>query len=229
MQKTAILFTAIVGLAAVTGSAQATLISISPCTGAVACTITTTPPNPVTQNPNDGVLLAWDELQNVTLTEDLRVDRVFDPAASFITAAPGGDFFIKAGTIVSSHYFQWDPGNGSASTVEATITLDSQAFAFITATQNLFDSDAALGLPTVDYNDFGLRGLEAGDTTVFSGPNVDIRWTAGSPGDWTRLITAFSPGGNNGGSIPEPASLSLLGFGLAGMGWAARRRRRKAL
>ncbi len=66
-------------------------------------------------------------------------------------------------SVVSSHYLQWDPGSGSASSVQATIELNSQVFAFITADQNLFDSDAALGLPGLDYADFGLRGLETGD------------------------------------------------------------------
>jgi hypothetical protein len=72
-----------------------------------------------------------------------------------------------------------------------TVSLDSQIFAFITADQNLFDSDAALGLPGLDYNDFSARGLEGNDATNFNGANVDLAWSASSPGDWTRLITAF--------------------------------------
>lgn len=64
-------------------SANATLMIITNCTGANDCVITTTPPNPVEPNPNDGILFAWDELQNVTLTEDLRVDRVFLPYSRF--------------------------------------------------------------------------------------------------------------------------------------------------
>jgi len=181
---------------------QATLIELADCTGAVDCIITTTPPDPVVQNPNDGILLAWDEFQNFTLLQDLRVDRVFDESASFVEAI-GSDFLIKAGTIVSSHYLQWDPnGAGATGSVEATIKLDSQVFAFITADQNLFDSDF-LGLPDLDYNDFSLRGLESGDTTVFNGTDVDIDWTASSPGDWTRLITAFSPAAVE---IPEPST-----------------------
>lgn len=178
------------------GSSHATLINIANCTGANNCLITDTPPNPVTQNPNNGLLIAWDEVQNFVLTEDLRVDRVFDINASFVEATGTGDFWIKAGTIVSSHYLQWDPGTylnqQSSSAVTAQIQLDSQVFAFITADQNLFDSDF-LGLPGLNYNDFGLRGLEPGDTTDFVGENVNINWSASSPGDWTRLITAFSP------------------------------------
>ncbi len=226
--KAATAAAAFVAATAAAGGAQATLVSLGDCNGANACTITDTPPNPVAANPNDGILLAWDERQNITLTEPLRVNRVFDPDADFITDIGGGEFLIDAGTVVSSHYLQWDPGNGSDTTVETTISLDSQVFAFITSDQNLFDSDDALGLPGLDYADFGLRGLEGADTTAFNGPDVDIRWTASNPGDWTRLITAFSPGGNggNGGQISEPASLASLGFALAGLGFAARRRRR---
>lgn len=140
--------------------ANATLVAIDPCIGAISCDITTTPPNPVERNPNEGILLAWDEVQNLTLAGPLRVDRVFDDTAAFISDAGGGDLFIAAGTVVSSHYIQWDPGSGSLPGVQATIQLDSQVFAFIIADQNLFDSDAALGLPGLDYNDFANRGLE---------------------------------------------------------------------
>ena len=201
-------------------AANATLVSITPCSGANSCDITTTPPDPISPDPNNGILLAWDEVQNVTLTTALRVDRVFDATASFISDAGGGDFFIAAGTIVSSHYVEWDPGNNSSNTVTATINLDSQVFAFITSDQNLFDSDAALGLPGLDYADFGLRGLEAGDTTSFNGANTDISWGARSPGDWTRLITAFSPAA----AVSEPATTALLALGLLGAGFAKKRR-----
>lgn len=207
-------------------TANATIVGYTNCSGANACVFVggpggpASPPNPVSPNPNDGILLGWDEVQNTTLANDLRVDRVFDASAPFVQA-DGSGFIIKAGTIVSSHYFQWDPGLGSASAVSATINLDSQVFAFITNTQKLFDSDAALGLPGLDYNDFGLRGLESGDSTVFNGEDVDINWAAGNPGDWTRLITAFSPAA----SVPEPGMLAIFGLGLAGIGFSRRRER----
>jgi len=193
-------------------SANATFVSLGDCDGAFDCIVTSTPPNPIVQDPNDGILLAWNEVQNFELIQDLRVDRVFDPNASFVEAVSGGDFLIKAGTIVSSHYLQWDPGNGSDGRVSTTIGLDSQVFAFITADSNLFNSDF-LGLAGLNYADFGFRGLESGDTTVFNGTDVDISWAATSPGDWTRLITAFSPGGVT--TVPVPAAAPLLGFGLA--------------
>lgn len=179
-------------LAVFAATSHATLVSITNVTGANGAQITTNPPNPVSKDPNQGILLAWDEVQNFQLLQDLRVDRVADPNASFILP-DGSGYKIRAGTIVSSHYIQWDNGSGASNTVGATITLDSDIFAFITADQKMFDSDAPLGLPGLDYNDFGSRGLESGDTTTINGSAVDINWTATSPGDWTRLITAFSP------------------------------------
>ncbi|WP_375186437.1 VPLPA-CTERM sorting domain-containing protein [Pseudooceanicola sp.] len=200
--------------------AQATLVSLGDCTGGISCTITSTPPNPVSQNPNDRTLLAWNEKQNFVLTERLRVDRVFDTNASFVSSAGGGDYFLEVGTIVSSHYIQWDNDGSGSDRIQTTIGLDSQIFAFITADQNLFDSDY-LGLPGLDYADFNLRGLENSDTTIFNGSDVDIDWTASSPGDWTRLITAYSPSAE----VPVPAALPLL-LGAFGALGAMRRRRR---
>lgn len=222
-------FTALFALALLTlpVGAKATIIGYTNCVGAVTCSVVggpaptdpTSPPNPVEENPNNGILLGWDEVQNKALAADLRVDRVFDPSAPFVEA-DGSEFIIKAGTIVSSHYFQWDPGSTSSPSVSATINLDSQVFAFITDTQKLFDSDGELGLPGLDYNDFGLRGLEGTDTTNFIGEDVEIRWRASNPGDWTRLITAFSPAA----AVPEPGAIALLGLGFAGMVVARRKR-----
>ena len=212
----------VLGLAAIIafgGAAEATLIGFDNVTGANDAIITEDPPNPVSSNPNDGILLAWDEVQNHQLAADLKVDRVADPGVPFIEAVSGG-FLIKAGTFVSSHYLQWDPGNGSAGRVTATIQFDSEIFAFITADQKLFDSDAALGLPGIDYNDFGSRGLEGSDATAFNGSEVDINWAATSPGDWTRLITAFSPAA----AIPElttnddPGNPAVVDFGTVRVG-----------
>ena len=171
----------------------ATIQSIENCTAVGGCFITETPPTLVTTNPDDGTLLVWDEVQNFELTHDLRVDRVADESASFIVKDGPDNYRILAGTIVSSHYVQWDNLPGVSNTVTATMKFDSEIFAFITADQKMFESDAQLGLPGIDYADFGFRGLESGDTTVMNGNEVDIGWTATNPGDWTRLITAFSP------------------------------------
>lgn len=212
-RKCIIRLAALLLLVSATNEVSATAISITDRSGALDYIIGTPETVPFTlvgNNYNDNILYVWDEVQNFTLIQDLFVDRVADAGASYV-GGTAGNYFIKAGTIVSSHYVQWDPS--SSTRVEATLNFDSDIFAFITGDTRLSNSDY-LGLPGINYGDFLLRGLESGDTTAFNGGSVDISWNANNPGDWTRLITAFSPAGD---PVPEPATLSLLGMGLVGL------------
>ncbi|MEM1316340.1 MAG: hypothetical protein AAGI51_17420, partial [Pseudomonadota bacterium] len=179
---------------------EATLKRILHCQGASACVIAETPPALVRPDPNDGLLLTWNERQNVFLEEDLPVDRVADPEADYVLRK-NGRWHIAAGTIVSSHYVQWDPAE-PVGAVRAVIEADSPILAFITDTFGLIRTDALLGHPQVDYNDFLLRGLEETDAAWFDGAGVGILWLASSPGDWARLITAYSPGAGVRGPTP---------------------------
>lgn len=188
--------------------AQATLERIRHCEGALACVIARSPPARVSPDPNDGRLLAWDERQNVFLEEDLRVDRVADPEADYVVFKDGA-YHLAAGTVISSHYVQWDPAE-PVGAVRALIEADSPILAFITDTGRLIATDALLGHPAVDYNDFLLRGIEPTDATWFDGEGVGLLWLASSPGDWARLITARSPGaGVRAPSTPAPLPASL--------------------
>lgn len=209
--RNAVLIACLLLIIAAAQSAGATATGVQNLSGAaIGYEITNNPPNPVASNPNDNMLIIWDEVQNLVLTNDLPVDRVADESASFLTGGPGS-WAIKAGTTVSSHYVQWDPsGTG---TVVADLVFDSDIFAFIVDDQKLFDSDETLGLPGLNYNDFTNRALESGDLTAINGNIVSINWFASSPGDWTRLITAFSPTA----AVPVPAAVYLLGSGLLGL------------
>jgi hypothetical protein len=72
----------------------------------------------------------------------------------------------------------------------------------------------------VNYLDPTRRGLEAGDFVTINDPNEILRdTTASTPGDYVRVITSRAP------DVPEPATVVLLVFGLAGM--AALRSRRE--
>ncbi len=172
------------------GPAAADIIAIDCHWGAEACLIAPDQaalPNPVRPDPNNGLLLVWREQQNVLLPRDVRVNRVLTEADAF------NGQLIRAGTVVSSYYLQWDPLSRRGR-VSATLHFDDTVAAAITEDHELFATDPVVGLPTLDYADFTLRGLEPEDEITFHGTHVDIVLRASSPGDWVRLITLQTEG-----------------------------------
>jgi hypothetical protein len=92
------------------------------------------------------------------------------------------------------------------------VNFDSDVLGIITSTTNLADSDF-LANTGVNYLNPGLRGLEAGDSVTISGARqITFATTAGTPGDYVRVLTAFSPAA---AAAPEPAAAVPLGLGLA--------------
>ncbi len=120
---------------------------------------------------------------------------------------------IAAGTKINSHYLVFDP-NGNRSVI-GNITFATNVLGILTSRQRLLAGDI-FGKPNVNYLLPNLRGLEAGDFVTFSGKTASFNFTASTPGDSIRIITA----------VPEPASWAMLVAGFGFIGASLRRRQR---
>ena len=166
------------------------------------------PPNSVGndnfQSPN---LFGFDEDQNILITAPLIANVGLSP--------------IPAGSTVASHYIFFDPGPGLR--VIGTVDFDSDVLAIFTSTATLASTDF-LAKTGVNYLNPGNRGLEAGDSVTISGQRqITFDTFANSPGDYVRVLTAFSPAADS----PEPGTIALLGSGLALLLFYGSRRNRK--
>ena len=163
------------------------------------------------QNTN---LYGFDEGQNIAITMDLNVDILADGLGG-----EAGSGMISMGTTVASHYIFFDPA-GTASQV-GTVTFDSNVVAVITSKANLEASDTLINTG-VTYLSPTLRGLESGDdVSIISLDTIEVDWRAGTPGDYVRVLTGFSPGA----VIPIPAAFWLFGTAMVGLASIAKRRK----
>jgi hypothetical protein len=121
-------------------------------------------------------LFAFEEAQGVVLAEPLNLDI---PAASA----------LAAGTLVSSYYVAFDPGN--TKDIVGSITFPGDIVGVAFSLENLGASDG-LGNPTAAYLNPSLRGLEAGDSASFSGDTLSVEFTADSPGDYLRVFVGLA-------------------------------------
>lgn len=160
--------------------------------------------NNTLQNNN---LYAFNEGQNITITSNLNVDDVGGGAAGT----------LAAGTVVASHYVFFDPQQSRSQ--EGYVTFDADIIGLITSTGNLLGSDFLLN-NGVTYLNPGARGLEGNDAAWFSGDTVYVDWRASTPGDYIRVLTAYSPTA----AVPEPAGLLFFAAGLLGLGLSRKKR-----
>lgn len=154
-------------------------------------------------NLNSPNLFAFDEDQNIVLGVSLNVD---------LLASTGNPGVLAAGTTVASHYVFFDPARRS--TIRGRVNFNSPILAVIYTRDNLNASDILLN-DGVTYLSPDLRGLEGDDEVSLADFNsLRFRTTASSPGDYVRVLTAFSPDI----SVPAPAAIALFGLGLAAIG-----------
>lgn len=132
-------------------------------------------------NFNTDHLYAFDEDQNILLSEFIRVD------------IGGQNGVIPAGTVVASHYVFFDSISG---THYGYVDFDAPILG-VAAYQATMDATDFLANTSVDYIGTELRGLEDGDT-VWIEENDPYRlwvyWAGSSPGDYIRVFTAKSDG-----------------------------------
>jgi hypothetical protein len=132
-------------------------------------------------NFNTDNLYAFDEDQNILLSEPIRVDI-------------GGDRgMIAQGKIVASHYVFFDSYSGIH---EGYVDFDAPILG-IAALQETLAATDFLANNSVNYISTELRGLEPGDY-VWVDPNDPFRlwvfWAGSSPGDYIRVFTEKSLG-----------------------------------
>jgi hypothetical protein len=148
----------------------------------------------------------------------------FDEDQNVAVAVPGLTpeigAFLPAGTIVASHYIGWDPillnaNPNQAFVMQGWVKFDANVLAVFTSTASLFASDY-LANTGVTYLNPGARGLEAGNQISIDGGDptkINVRWPASTPGDYVRVLTAFSPGGEN--PVPDSGTTVIfMGLGL---------------
>jgi hypothetical protein len=182
--------------------------------------VSSTPANTVgNDNFQTNNLYGFDEDQNILLVAPLVVD-----------AVPSGSTTLPIGTTVASHYVFFDPVSGS---IDGLVNFDSNILAIITSTTLLQASDFLLnnGVTYLSPNDRGIEP-EQGDSVTFSGARqIRVVLYASTPGDYVRVLTAFSPLAPlppappaAPAENPEPGTASLFGVG-AGLAALLRYRR----
>lgn len=131
---------------------------------------------------DDPNLYAFDEDQNITLPEPIRVD------------IGGLNGVIPMGQTVASHYVFFDSLDGFH---VGYVDFDAAILGVATLQGTMAATDF-LANTAVTYISEELRGLERGDEVWIDerDPNrLWVSWAGSSPGDYIRVFTALSPAG----------------------------------
>lgn len=125
--------------------------------------------------------------------------------------------FLVEGAIVASHYLFFDPKTRNESDgyrQEGWVEFDSNVLAVFTSRDSLYATDY-LAHTGVTYLNPEQRGLELDDMVWIDGTNpkrVNVEWCACTPGDYVRILTEKSPGGEE---VPDSGlTITLMSIGL---------------
>lgn len=173
---------------------------------------------------DDPNLRGFNEDQNIIFDQDITAYTSWN----WNNDTVGGteSIMILDGTEVASHYIFFDPG--PTSTMEGWVQFDSDILGIIVDTDTLLATDSLIN-NTVTYLNPDLRGLEDYQDWVRIDPlnsdTIELHFTASTPGDYIRVLTAFSPTAD----VPEPATWLLIFAGLIGIGLGRKRMQRAAV
>ncbi len=182
-------------------------------------------------DPAQAPIHIWTEQTAIILGANVLLDTdLANPALSYVTGAAGagevvfssgGGPTLLAGSQVNVYYAYFDPF--LLEEARGTVTFDGPVLGIVAYTERLQFSDflRVPGAPYPGNPAFVARGWEDTEFGQLSADRLTFTFSAdaSSPGDQFRIFTSVSQ------PVPEPASLSLLGLGLAVLG--ARRWRQR--
>lgn len=150
---------------------------------------------------------AFDEVQSYALTVALTV-----------TGPDGSDIVLPAGTLVDSHYVEWDPSFADRGWGSASVTFDGPVLGVLIATAALIATDAEFGTAAAGYGTNRYRGVEVpGDTVGFVGDTVSFNAYGRYP-EGIRVFTLAAP--TEPVPVPGAALFLLTGMAAFGARWA---------
>lgn len=199
--------------------AEATTITAWSSTAEVIPTVTNMDANVPSSNTH---IQGWAEDQGVLIQGGQVVNAILTPAGGYWDGDSIPTTSITNALAVNSFILSYNKKTNN-DPITAIFRFDSPIYALIFGTVELDETDLLVA-SGASYLGGGSRGLDnSGDSVQISSDLRTIIFTAGgSNRDHVRVFTLTDV------DAPEPGSWLLIGSGMLGLGWAARRRRRNS-
>ncbi len=177
--------------------------------------------------PANAVPIASGSVFNITGSSNFDATTVSftNPGSVTLGAGDFAAFGTCAGCVTLPSVFTYSPFT-PGQIYSATATNGSGLTATFEVTSQVSATYTPGSASSLVIHDLGRATLTGFDTTDGEWVFTANQFSNGT----TQLIGSFSAttqstgGGGGGGDLPEPASLAILGIGLAGLGWAKRRK-----